>query len=246
MKSLPLLLALVCLSLSAAPEPAITKAEEASNKIKARTIAWDRNAGKAFDHDVYGLPRVLLLCDFVTLGYADLVREKLAGRANVHRALPTRTHPPNTQIMHANSLDWLITGNFDVIHFDSGLHITNLPKAGRPIPPQPQITPQQYEMELRASVALLKQTNAKLVFATMTTAPDDADVGPFNKIALKVMRENGVAIDDLAGDVGPDIAKHLRHQNTDWKRIGTESYSKEGYAMLGQAVAKSIETSIAK
>jgi hypothetical protein len=244
MKSHPLLLASVCLSLLASSASAATSAQKA--EIKTQTIKWDRTAGKTFDHDVYGLPRVMLLCDFVTDGYKHLVREELAGKANVHWALPTHDHPADTQIMHANELMLMTSGRFDVIHFGSGLHVMDLPTVGKAIPPQPQITPEQYERELRATVALLKKTRAKLIFATMTTAPNDADVEPFNKIALKVMKENGITIDNLAADVGPDIAKLLRHQNTDWKRIGTESYTKEGYAVLGQAVVKSIETAIAK
>jgi acyl-CoA thioesterase-1 len=250
MKSLPLLLALVCLSLSAAPAVAAPTPEQEALRNKAATQAFDRNMGVAWnagpDEDVYGLPRILLLCDFVTEGYAAFARHKLTGRANVHFTLPTRTDPPNTQRIHANELHWLTYGRFDVIHFDSGLHILGLPHSAAEIPSQPEIKPEQYEKELRATVALLKKTGAKLIFATMTTAPDDEDVKPFNKIALKVMKENDITIDDLNAAVGPEVAQRLRHQGSDWKRIGTESYTKEDYAILGQVVVKSLNAAITK
>jgi len=64
------------------------------------------------------------------------------------------------------------------------------------------------------------------------------DVATYNDIALKVMKENGVAIDDLHAAVSPDIAK-LQNPND-------VHFNTEGSAVLGKAVVKSINAAIAK
>ena len=63
---------------------------------------------------------------------------------------------------------------------------------------------------MRTLVARLKQTGATLIFATTTPVwkgePDkpNGDVAAFNAVAAKVMKENGVIIDDLNSQVPKD------------------------------------------
>ena len=158
MKSLTLFLALVCLSLSAAP--------------------------KSATQDGAGLPRVLLLCDFVTINSGYLVRQKLAGKANVDVSMTTGRQTQTEWPRYEASFRF---GKFDVIHFSCGLHIIALPSKGNP-QQQPHIEPSEYEKGVRACVAFLKTTQAKLIFSTMTTAPEEAQVDAYNKIAIKVMK----------------------------------------------------------
>ena len=69
--------------------------------------------------DEPGLPRVLLIGDSVSIGYTLKVREKLKGKANVHRI------PQNggaTEVGLANMKKWLRDEKWDVIHFNFGLH----------------------------------------------------------------------------------------------------------------------------
>ena len=208
MKSITLLLALVCLSLSAAP--------------------------KSATQDIAGLPRVLLLCDFVTINSGYLVRQKLAGKANVHVSMTTGRQTQTEWPTYEASFRF---GKFDVIHFSCGLHIIALPSEVNP-QQQPHIEPSEYEKGVRACVAFLKKTQAKLIFSTMTTAPEEAQVDAYNKIAIKVMKENGVAIDDLHAAVTPNIAK-LQNPND-------VHFNTEGSAVLGKAVVKSINAALAK
>jgi acyl-CoA thioesterase-1 len=232
MKLLPLLLSLLCLSLSAAP--------------KYGTQDFDRDQGEDWNRgpakDIAGLPRVLLYCDFVTIDACYLVRQKLAGKANVHVGMCTGRQ---TQTEWAPQENWFHSGKFDVIHFTCGLHIMDLPDKVNP-QQQPHIEPREYEKGVRACVAFLKKTHAKLIFSTMTTAPDEAQVDPYNKIALKVMKENGITVDDLNADIGPALAKLQRPLSPEWKRIGSEFYTDEGFDVLGQAIAKSVSATIKK
>jgi hypothetical protein len=216
MKSLPLLLALVCLSLSAAP--------------------------KSATQDGAGLPRVLLLCDFVTINSGYLVRQKLAGKANVDVSMTTGRQTQTEWPRYDASIRF---GKFDVIHFSCGLHIIALPSKVNP-QQQPHIEPSEYENGVRACVAFLKTTQAKLIFSTMTTAPEEAQVDAYNKIAIKVMKENGIFINDLNADIGPALTKLQRPLSPEWKRIGAEFYTDEGIKVLGDAVVKSINAAIAK
>lgn len=68
----------------------------------------------------------------------------------------------------------------------------------------------------------------------------EGDVDAYNAIAVKVMKENGIAIDDLAADVGPEVAKLQRRFNQ------LPFYKNEGYEVLGKAVVKSLNAAIAK
>lgn len=152
------------------------------------------------------LPRVLLIGDSISMGYTIPVREKLAGKANVHR--PNTNCGPTSRGLE--QLDaWLAAGGgrWDVIHFNFGLHDLkhhdgkgNLVEAGK----GPVQTPTDvYEKNLRQIVARLKKTGAALVWATTTPVPGGArgrvkgDEVKYNDVAARVMRENGVAVDDL-------------------------------------------------
>ncbi len=185
--------------------------------------------------DVAGLPRVLLLGDSISIGYTLGVRAKLAGRANVHR-------PPENcgdTARGVASLDkWLGTGKWEVIHFNFGLHdLKFLDAAGKLVPPDQgkQVASlATYEANLRTLVARLKKTGAKLVFATTTPVPAGSggrvedDSIRYNAVALRVMQENGVALDDLHAFVKPHQAQ--------WQRPANVHFTDEGSAALAGTV----------
>ena len=234
MKPLPLLLVLASLSLLPVSVPAVGSADKVAVKPKAKAP----NPSMAPIVDVAGLPRVLLIGDSISIGYTLPVRQELAGKANVHR-IPTNGGP--TKNGTANLAKWLGESKWDVIHFNFGLHDLRHMEDGKR-----QVEPADYEKNLRSLVADLKKTGAKLIFGTTTPVPEGkltpqrtfGDVATYNDIALKVMKENGVAIDDLNAAVAPDIAK-LQNPND-------VHYNAEGYAVLGQAVVKSLNAALAK
>lgn len=204
-----------------------TKAPKAPNPILA-PIA-----------DVPGLPRVLLIGDSISMGYTLPVRARLQGRANVHR-------PPENcgdTARGVQSLDrWLGDRPWDVIHFNFGLHdLKYLDAAGKLVPPaqgRQVAPPAEYEKNLRAIVARLKATGAKLIFATTTPVPAGSDGRVkgddvrYNDVAARVMRETGVELDDLHRFVVPRQEKIQRPQNV--------HFTDEGSAQLAEVVVASI------
>ena len=154
--------------------------------------------------DVAGRPRVLLVGDSISMGYTLPVRELLKDTANVHRALGNS----GDTTRGLQQLDtWLGTGTWAVIHFNFGLHdLKWLDAQGKYVAPEQgkQVTPlPAYEANLRQLVTRLKATGARLVWCATTPVPDgsagrvkDAELD-YNRAAAKIMKETGVAIDDL-------------------------------------------------
>ncbi len=154
--------------------------------------------------DTAGLPRVLLIGDSISIGYTLPVRALLKDRANVHRP---SANCGDTARGLAQLDAWLGTGKWDVIHFNFGLHdLKYLDEKGQYVPPEKgkQVAPvPQYEENLRQLVKRLQKTGAKIIFATTTPVPAgttgrvEHDELRYNEAAARVMKENGIAIDDL-------------------------------------------------
>jgi acyl-CoA thioesterase-1 len=182
--------------------------------------------------DVAGLPRVLLIGDSISMGYTLPVRQRLAGRANVHR-IPANGGPTKNGVARLDA--WLGAGRWDVIHFNHGIHDLRFMDDG-----QRQVGPADYEANLRKIVARLKQTGATLVWATITPIPDGelnpprrfGSVAEYNAIAARVMRENGIRINDLNAHVTPRFAELQTPRDL--------HYQAAGYEFLGEKVAAEI------
>ena len=188
--------------------------------------------------DVAGLPRVLLIGDSISIGYTLPVRQALAGQANVHR-IPTNGGP--TKSGTVNLAKWLGNSKWDVIHFNFGLHdLRHMPDGKR------QVEPADYEANLRTIVAALRKTGAKLVFATTTPVPEGqlspprtfGDVAEYNRIARRVMAENGVAVNDLNAAITPTLPQHQNARDVHFNAAGSEA--------LGQAVAHAVFGALAR
>lgn len=187
--------------------------------------------------DETGLPRVLLVGDSVSIGYTQAVRAKLKGRANVHRI------PQNggaTEVGLEKMKSWLGDGKWDVIHFNFGLHDAKFASETKQ-----RASRDEYAANLRTLIAQMKATGANLIFATTTPVPKDGNLSPGrrfdsiperNKIAARVMEENGVAIDDLYAVMLPQMEKLGRPNDV--------HFSTDGYEVLATAVAASIEKAL--
>ena len=189
--------------------------------------------------DVAGLPRVLLLGDSISIGYTLPTRARLAGKANVHRPAENCSDS-GTGVRTIDK--WLGAGKWDVIHFNFGLHdVKYLDEKGALVSPEKgkQVASvAEYEKNLRALVASLKKTGAKLIFATTTPVPagsagrvEHSEI-PYNVAAIRVMKENGVAVDDLHAFV---VARQDKIQLP--KNV---HFTNDGSAQLADAVVASI------
>lgn len=195
--------------------------------------------------DAPKLPRVLLLGDSITIGYTPFVKEMLEGEATVIR--PTR---PNGRAENCSGTNngvtaidrWLQIdgGDWDVIHFNFGLHDLKREDpqtraaSGNPDHPR-QAEPKDYEKNLRKIVEQLKKSNAKLIFATTTPVPegkltphrDPEDVVRYNEIAQRIMRENKISVHDLYSFALPRLNEIQRPVNVHFTPEGSEELAKE-------------------
>ena len=189
--------------------------------------------------DVAGLPRVLLLGDSISIGYTLPTRARLAGKANVHRPAENCSDS-GTGVRTIDK--WLGAGKWDVIHFNFGLHdVKYLDEKGALVSPEKgkQVASlAEYEKNLRSLVASLKQTGAKLIFATTTQVPSGSagrvehDEIRYNAAAIRVMKENGVVVDDLHRFVAARQDKIQLPKNV--------HFTKDGYEQLADTVVASI------
>ncbi len=188
--------------------------------------------------DQLGLPRVLLIGDSISMGYTVPVRDLLKGKANVHR-IPENGGPTPTGT--AKLSKWLGTNQWNVIHFNWGLHDLKSMETGKA-----QVSLAEYEANLRELVKQLQQTKAKLIWCATTPVPDakltpprrDSDVQAYNTIAKKIMDENKIPTNDLYAHTLPKLADVQRPANVHFTPTGSE--------FLAKKVAKSIEAEMAK
>ena len=192
--------------------------------------------------DTPGLPRVLLIGDSISMGYTIPTRELLAGKANVHR-IPQ--NGSTTQVGLAKLDAWLSAGKWDVIHFNWGLHDLKFAKGDKLDLAGEQVNSlETYEKNLREIVKKLKATGAKLIWATTTPVPDgsagrvkDSEL-KFNEVAERVMKEEGIAIDDLHAAAAARLAELQLPKNV--------HFSPAGYKALAEKVAASIQAELPK
>lgn len=201
--------------------------------LKLAVLACLPTHALAADKDLPKLPRVLLIGDSISIGYTPHTTKLLESKAKV-------THHAGNAENTRNGLKllptWLKEGPFDVIHFNWGLW--DLVDGGKAVPID------EYEKNLRELVKQLKETKAKLIWASTTPVPEvngrkrrDVDVVAYNAVAKKIMEENKIPIDDLYELVKPQLAK--------LQKANDVHFSTEGSQELAKQVAQSIQKVLA-
>ena len=212
--TLPVVFVLVWLGLSVTVAPPVSAQQQEKKPVHPSLVKIE---------DDPRLPRVLLIGDSISMGYTVPVRERLKGKANVHR-IPANGGPTSRGI--ANLDNWLGDGNWDLIHFNWGIHdLKHMPDGTR------QVEPADYEENLRALVEKLGATGAHLVWASTTPIPDPplkpertfGDETEYNAIAAKVMTEHQVPINDLHAGISPRFSELHRPQDLHFTAEGSEA-----------------------
>ena len=199
---------------------------------------------KPSDND---LPKVFLIGDSISIGYTPEVIQHLQGKAFVSRA---KANCGDTNRGLASLDGWLGKTNWDLIHFNWGLHdlcyrnpevktVGNRDKVNG----TQSVPLAQYRKNLEQLVLRLKKTGAKLVWASTTKVPQ-GEVGRFagdelkyNKVALEIMQKHGVAINDLhqlSSSLDPSL----------FRKRGDVHYTSQGSALLGKKVADQISKAL--
>ncbi len=185
-----------------------------------------------------GLPRVLLIGDSISIGYTLPTRKALEGKANVHR-IPANSGTTAKTLENLEA--WLGSDkkgndndgrNWDVIHINIGLHDIKHVKEQR------QVSPEDYEKNLRAIFARLKKTGATVIWATTTPVPPGAkgrvpgDEVTYNAIAAKIAADEKLAVNDLFTLV--------KEHQANWQRKADVHFNDAGSQGLADQVAKEI------
>jgi hypothetical protein len=183
--------------------------------------AWD------YVEDDPKLPRVLIIGDSISRAYTVPVRKALEGKANVHRA-PANCGPTASGLKHLDV--WLGEGKWDLIHFNFGIHDR---KTGL----------DDYKKRLGEIGLRLKATGAKIIWATTTPIHEDpakgyipASIDERNAAATLIMKQHGVAINDLHAFILPHVAKDRIPNDVHFQQSGNER--------LGAEVARVIEKNL--
>ena len=191
------------------------------------------------------LPKIVLIGDSIREGYTPDVVKRCTGRAEIVSA--EKFGQNSDEVLDHLSL--VISAKPDMVHFNCGLRdLAKSKKTDRATVPL-----DRFERNLKQIVSRLrKETSAKLIFATITPVIDalhaqrqfefnrcDSDVKRYNDVAIKVMKNADVEIDDLN--------QAIRQRYPD-KLISGDGvhYSSAGYEVLGEKVAGCILTQVAR
>jgi len=186
------------------------------------------------------LPKILLIGDSISMAYTPIVQKLLKGKAIVRR--------PNANCqstLHGLSdiEVWLGKTEWDVIHFNWGLHdmIHSRDENRDPVhvasfPPQVSLT--EYAKNLKKLVQRLKRTGARLIWASTTPVPHGCmfricgEDMKYNEVAMKVMHDENIPVDDLHAIVAANLPE-LQDAND-------VHFNPKGSELLAKAVAQSI------
>ena len=192
------------------------------------------------------LPKVLIIGDSISAGYTPYAKKYLQGKAEVTRIKGNGQYT-GTGLKMIDQ--WLGNTKWDVIHFNWGLwdiYGWRFQNEDR--------SPSTYEMRLERLVKRLKETNAKLIWATTTPVCPKPEVTMKRKwkqdviiskatekqyldAALRVMKKHNIEVNDLHSLIEPDLKKYaIAPHDVHYKREGKEK--------LGKQVADAIEKSL--
>jgi len=197
-------------------------------------------------HDAGALPsarpRVLLIGDSISKGYAPYVRLLMMRDTRVY--WPEENCHATVDGL-ANLDRWLGDEPWDVIHFNFGLHDLKWLEDGRLAMPgrgAQNVRVAEYEANLDRIVTRLEATGATLVWATTTPVPRGArgrahgDAARYNAAAARVVARHGIAVDDLHAYISPDLTRYQKPDDV--------HFTRHGYFRLARQVADSLQEAL--
>ena len=207
-----------------------------SQKITREDIEWS-DFWWTHESDT-SKPRVLFIGNSISKGYFSAVSAELAGKANCDRYSSSRSIADPLLLKETR----IAMGKYHhaVIHFNNGLHGWHL-------------TNEQYEKGLREYVKFLQSNKSKgcVLIYSLTTPVSSKEPGvkldslrnrvviDRNRIASKIMGENGIPVIDLYGLMEPDLEKYNSSK-------GDLHYNEEGYEKMAEQISNEILKHIEK
>jgi acyl-CoA thioesterase-1 len=192
------------------------------------------------------LPRVLLLGDSISGGYAGPVSSLLKGQAFVQRG---SNGGPTTAGL--KNLDQTLGDEpWDLIHFNWGLH--DMTFQIRMAPEERGI--EQYAARLEQLVVRLKKTGAKLIWATTTPwCPEPYEYAAkrlkvklqysaeeekqWKDAALAIMKKHNIPVNDLHALLLPNLNAYLKKpDDIHFNREGSEAMARQIAVVTGECL----------
>ncbi|VGO19345.1 SGNH/GDSL hydrolase family protein [Pontiella sulfatireligans] len=148
------------------------------------------------------LPNILLIGDSISIGYTPYVREALKGKCNVYR-IPENGGDSKKAL--AQFEFWMGDNNWDVIHFNTGLHdMKRVINNQLDVNGEHVNSPDAYRTNLENYFQRLETTGAKLIWANTTIVPDGSggrvkgEEVQYNRVAEEVRRKHpSIVLNDL-------------------------------------------------
>lgn len=190
---------------------------------------------------VNGLPHALIIGDSISIGYTLPTRALLKGKVNLHR-IPTNGGPTTKGIAEIEK--WLGNKNWDLIHFNWGLHdLKFMGKDGTNLVPREQggmvqVPLSDYEKNLEKLVVRMKKSAKQVVWRNTTPIPPGSkaryvgDSVKYNQAASLIMKKHGVPTLDLFTPSKVNM--------NDWMREANVHYFPHGSQALAELVAQDI------
>ncbi|MDA3923924.1 MAG: SGNH/GDSL hydrolase family protein [Kiritimatiellae bacterium] len=222
-------------------------AQKAWNKLVGPRMI--KRSAFAYVENNPALPNVLIYGDSISIGYTPQVQKSLADKANVYRLYCNGGDSSSViakidklhAVMRDNKLDGAWNFEWNVIHFNVGLHDLKYMNKGKlDIKDGQQIASiEQYTENLKSIIAFLKKTapKAKLIFVTTTPVPEKSggrkagDALRYNAAALTLLENYPeIAVNDLYGFTKP-------HHKKWWTKPGNVHFNKDGCTAQGNDVA---------
>lgn len=184
------------------------------------------------------IKNVLIIGDSISIGYTPYVQKALAPAISVAH---NRGNGGST-IRGVDSLEvWLDNKEWDMVLFNFGLHdlVHKDAQNKYDVNGKVSVTLDQYRANLETIVARLRETTAIIVFVTTTVVPENSagrkveDPALYNKVALEVMKKNGIQVIDLY-----TASQTIHPQNS---KPGNVHYSDAGYELLAAPLIKTIK-----
>lgn len=176
------------------------------------------------------LPRVLLIGDSITNGYQEKVRALLNGVCYVD--FLATSYAIDMPIYHKFVTTFVADSNYDLIHFNNGLHGIHIEKR---------------TYKSRVKKLLAKIAGDKRILLATTTIVYQGKTKRKDGAWMKRVRERNEAIRELSAELGYEI--------DDLHKVSTEipfekrypdgtHYLAEGYEIFAQAVAECIKKAL--
>lgn len=227
--------------------------EETSKK------AWTKlaNNGEAFAYvpPIKKLPNVLIYGDSISIGYTPTVRKELSGKANVFRfhknGQSSDKFIPFMEKMRTTMFQPHLEGgwdfDWDVIHFNVGLHDLKYVKNGKlDLVNGKQVNSiTKYKENLHGICKYLmtEYPKAKLIFATTTAVPAEGAEGriagdsvKYNKAAIEVLSNYpNIQINDLYSFTKPHATEwYIKPKNVHYNNIGKTEQGRQVAKVIAQ------------